>query len=109
MQTVSEREHENNLRILKLIREDPGWALNRILLAENLEAALSAAEEQLGLERDARLLLANDLLTAEEREKTLREALERIANTNDSLDGHGIGGEADFAAEVLGTASGEGT
>ena len=35
----STSQHEKNLRILGLIRDDRGWALSRILLAERLEIA----------------------------------------------------------------------
>ncbi len=33
----AEEQIEKNMRILKLAREDQGWALSRILLAERLE------------------------------------------------------------------------
>ncbi len=38
--TVStfEVQHEKNIRILGLIRDDPGWALSRVLAAEAAEA-----------------------------------------------------------------------
>ncbi len=35
-----QEQYEHNMRILRLIRDDPGWALSRILLAERLEAEL---------------------------------------------------------------------
>ena len=37
-QTTSfEEQHERNMHLLGLIRDEPAWALNRILLAERLE------------------------------------------------------------------------
>ena len=35
-----EEQHEKNMHILALIRDDPGWALSRILRCEKLEEAL---------------------------------------------------------------------
>lgn len=35
-----EEQHEKNMRVLGLIRDEPAWALSRILLAERLEAAV---------------------------------------------------------------------
>ncbi len=38
--TGFEEQHEKNMRILGLIRDDPGWALSRILRCEELEDAI---------------------------------------------------------------------
>lgn len=47
-------QHEKNLRILKLIRDDPAWALSRILLLEQVEAERDRYRE--ALERAASLV-----------------------------------------------------
>ena len=36
-----EEQHEKNMHILGLIRDEPAWALSRILLAERLEEAVN--------------------------------------------------------------------
>jgi hypothetical protein len=54
----ADEQIEKNMRILKLAREDQGWALSRILLAERLEAerpALLAELEQAKRQRDKAL------------------------------------------------------
>lgn len=35
---MSDDEHVENMRLLRLIREDPGWALSRVKRAAELEA-----------------------------------------------------------------------
>jgi hypothetical protein len=45
-----------NVRILKLAREDPGWALARILRAEELEAELKQAERDRDIARRLTIL-----------------------------------------------------
>ncbi len=35
-----DEQHEKNMHILGLIRDEPGWALTRILRCEKLEVAL---------------------------------------------------------------------
>ena len=39
-----EDQHEKNMHILRLIRDEPAWALSRILRCEKLEAALRDVE-----------------------------------------------------------------
>ncbi len=42
--TSFEQQHEKNMHILGLIRDEPAWALTRILRCEKLEAALHDVE-----------------------------------------------------------------
>lgn len=46
-----EEQHEHNLRILRLIRDEPAWALSRILRCEQLEAALDHLDLARGASR----------------------------------------------------------
>lgn len=39
--TEFEEQHTHNMHILGLIRDEPAWALSRILRCERLEAALA--------------------------------------------------------------------
>lgn len=50
--TTFEEQHEHNLHLLRLARDDQGWTLSRLLLAEQLEAEVRYLRE--GLELIAR-------------------------------------------------------
>jgi hypothetical protein len=67
-------QHEKNLRILKLIRDDPAWALSRILLLEQVEAERDQLRERDAEYRERLIEAAQDMARLREFNAATRAA-----------------------------------